>query len=330
MDHKKVLSESINNLTQYIPIIQNPDGSITRLEQVTISIPADPNSSSAVLTKDVTFNTQNNTSIRLYLPRNAHDSSFSKPPTKLPLIVYFHGGGFIICKPGFTYFHNLCYEMASRLGIMIASVDYRLAPEHRLPSAYDDAMDALHWIKSLQDDWLRDFVDLSNCFLMGDSAGGNIAYNAGLRAAAEVDDLVPLMIRGLILHQPFLGGVERTVSELRGVDDRILPLLATDILWDLALPIGCDRDHVYSNPTVDGEILTMCALGMKSVGWRVLVTGCDGDPLIDRQMELAEKLKMNGVDVEIWRRKDGYHGVDFIEPDKVESLFPILKSFIKL
>lgn len=106
---------------------------------------------------------------------------------------------------------------------------------------------------------------------MGTSAGGNVAYHAGLRAAAAADDLAPLKIKGLILHHPFFGGSERTGSELRLVNDPMLPLCACDVMWELVLPIGAERDHEYCNPRVDGgsELIER----VRSYGWRVLVTG---------------------------------------------------------
>ena len=111
---------------------------------------------------------------------------------------------------------------------MIVSVDYRLAPEHRLPAAYYDALEVLHWIKTTQEHWLIQYADLSSCFIMGDSGGGNVAYHAALLAAAQVDDLLPLKIRGLILLKPFFGGVKRTESELRLANQPIVPPSSTD------------------------------------------------------------------------------------------------------
>ncbi|GAY41293.1 hypothetical protein CUMW_058320 [Citrus unshiu] len=69
-------------------------------------------------------------------------------------------------------------------------------------------------------------ADLSSCFLVGDSSGGNIAYHAALRAAAGVDNLAPLKIRGLILYKPFFSGVKRTKSEMRLENDPNFPLAA--------------------------------------------------------------------------------------------------------
>lgn len=77
-------------------------------------------------------------------------------------------------------FQNFCTILAVETKSVIVSVDNRLAPEHRLPEAYDDCVEALHWIKTTQDEWLTKYADLSNCFLMGISAGGNIVYQVGL------------------------------------------------------------------------------------------------------------------------------------------------------
>ncbi|KAF5733391.1 carboxylesterase 1-like [Tripterygium wilfordii] len=68
-------------------------------------------------------------------------------------------------------------------------------------------------------------------------------------------------------------------------------------MWDMSLPIGANRDHEYCNPTVgdDGKKL-WDKVGL--LGWKVLVIGCNGDPLIDRQISLVEMLKGKGVQVE--------------------------------
>lgn len=76
------------------------------------------------------------------------------------------------------------------------SVEYRLAPEHRLPAASDDAIEATHFIKN-SEVWFKEHADYSSCYVMGQSDGGNIAYHAGLRSA-HFDDIEPLKIKGLI------------------------------------------------------------------------------------------------------------------------------------
>ncbi|XWS48367.1 hypothetical protein CRYUN_Cryun13aG0070200 [Craigia yunnanensis] len=309
-----------------LEITLNPDGSLTRNANryPKTSATPDPNQPIHVLSKDITINQSNNTWARIFLPRQALDTSSGA--NKLPLIVYYHAGGFIHCSAASTIFHVFCSNMALELQTIVVSVDYRLAPEHRLPAAYDDAMEALHWIKNTQEEWLKQYADLSTCFLMGSSSGGNMVYHVGLRAAEEGDDLELLKIRGLILHQPFFGGSQKVESESRLVNDPVLPPGVSDLLWELALPTGADRDHEYCNPTAGKGLKLLDKLF--SLGWRVLVTGCDGDPLIDRQIGLVKMMEEKGVKVSSDFRAEGHHAVDFFQPDKAKALFLVLKEFI--
>jgi acetyl esterase/lipase len=115
----------------------------------------------------------------------------------LPVVVYLHGGGFItsIGAASIVY-HGFCSNLASHVQAIVMSVEYRLAPEHRLPAASDDAIEATHFIKNIEV-WFKEYADYSSCYVMGQSDGGNIAYHAGLRSA-HFDDIEPLKIKGLI------------------------------------------------------------------------------------------------------------------------------------
>ncbi|KAL8137604.1 hypothetical protein V2J09_003605 [Rumex salicifolius] len=305
----------------YLQITPNPDGTITRR-----FIP--PTASNSALSKDLPINQQNGTWFRLYLPKFALNNP--EYYNKLPIVVLHHGGGFVLFSAESKLVHDFCELLASTAAVLVASVEYRLAPEHRLPAAYDDAIDALMCIKNFSsaqpdhhDDWISRYGDVSSCFVMGSSAGGNIAYQAGLQAAGL--NLDPLKIRGLILHAPFFGAVDRTDSERRLANDPYLPVAGTDLMWELALPKGADRDHEYSNPLKGGGSGQLERVS--ELGWKVLLTGCTGDPLIDRQVELGKVMEEKGIGVRAHFTEGGYHGVE-MEPTLTLPFIELINKFI--
>ncbi|GKV20313.1 hypothetical protein SLEP1_g30461 [Rubroshorea leprosula] len=177
---------------------------------------------------------------------------------------------------------------------------------------------------------------------MGSSAGGNIAYHAGLRAAEVVDELGPLRIRELILHQPFCGGgAQRRGSESRNLNDPVFPLIIMDKMWDLSLPAGADLDHEYCenenctcilildkycNPTVEGGSKVLGKV--KSEGWRVVVVGCEGDLLVDGQKELVKLMEVKGVEMVGHFAAGGYHGMEVFDVSRAKDMFVIMTGFL--
>ncbi|KAJ4706129.1 Alpha/beta hydrolase-3 [Melia azedarach] len=322
MSNKATPTHSTIDPYKFLQIIPNADGTITRNSSLFIEATLDPNKNTSALSKDVPINQSNNTWVRIFLPRKvALDSSFS---SKLPLIVHFHGGGLVLLSAAASFSNDICSTIAAEIPCVVVSVEYRLAPEHRLPAAYDDATEVLHWMKTTQEEWLQKYADLSCCFLMGDSAGGNIVYHAGMRLAAQVNNLLPLKIRGLILNYPFFGGVKRTESELRMVNDPSSPLCTTDLLWELALPVGADRDHEYCNPIVGGGSKLLEQI--KLVGWKILMAMAKGDILIDRQIEALKMMEQKGLEV-VSHFNEGGHDVSMF-PDDYKALRTVIKSFV--
>ncbi|KAG7535159.1 Alpha/beta hydrolase fold-3 [Arabidopsis thaliana x Arabidopsis arenosa] len=310
----------------YLNIVKNPDGSITRdlTNFPCATATPDPSPENPAVSKDLPVNHSKSTWLRLYLPSSAVTDSISSQ--KLPIVVYYHGGGFILCSVDMQPFHDFCSEMARDLNAIVVSPSYRLAPEHRLPAAYGDGVEALEWIKTSDDEWIKSHADFSNVFLMGTSAGGNLAYNVGLRSADSVSELSPLQIRGLILHHPFFGGEERSGSEIRLVNDQVCPPIVTDVMWDLSLPVGADRDHEYSNPTVGDGSDDLEKIG--GLRWKVMMIGGEDDPMIDRQIDVAKLMKKKGVEV-VEQYTDGdAHGAEIRDPCKRKTLFVSIKNFI--
>lgn len=317
-----------NNPFERLHIIQNPNGTLTRLPQYFPTVPpSTTNSSSVSLSKDVILNSGKNTWVRIFIPRNVSgNGSGSYSGKKLPILVFAHGGGFILHSPASPVFHEFCSNAASQLTALVISVEYRLAPETRLPGLYDDFLEALTWVKNGEDEWLTKYGDFSRCVLMGESAGGNIVYHAGLNASVLMNDLQPLIIKSMILIQPFFGGVKRTESELRLKNDEALPLEINDLLWDLSLPIGATRDHVYCNPFIGGGSKLLDRV--HDLGWRVGVAGCDGDPLFDRIVKFVKLMEKRGVNVKFMFDKGGHHGMYVKDPSKTRELFEFVKDFL--
>ena len=119
--------------------------------------------------------------IRIY--RNAK-------PNNAAMVLYLHGGGFIL--GGLDSHDDVCAELCARTGYEVASVDYRLAPEHLHPAAFDDVMDAFEWAARTYDCPL---------VLCGDSAGGNLC--AAVAHATRGHRKKPA---GQMLIYPGLGG----------------------------------------------------------------------------------------------------------------------------
>jgi len=295
-------------------LIPRPDGTITRILPVVFPTAA---TSTALCYKDSVINHVNRTWARLFLPKSG---------TKLPILVFVHGGGFVNGGGADPVHQSLCAEAAGRLGVLIVSVNYRLAPENRLPAAYDDVLEALTWVRDGKDEWVRQFGDLSRCVIVGESAGGNIVYHVGLRAADRVDDLKPLIIRGLVLIQPFFGGLTRTASELRLQDDPYLPLHLTELMWNLALPVGSNRNHEYCNSRVGGGSGLLDRV--RDLQWRVGVMASDDDPLFDVNVELVKLMERKGVRVtsKIIRGKGVRHGAFITFPPNKNEMFRFVRS----
>ncbi|KAF6160261.1 hypothetical protein GIB67_019030 [Kingdonia uniflora] len=273
-------------------ISMNSDGTITRLMKLpTVPAIGEDNGDlgQSYVSKDMTLNQENGTWFRIYRPTEI--SSNDKNVVKIPVILYFHMGGFFNSHADSMLNNEPCGRFASETPCIVLSLDFRLAPEHRLPAAYNDAVELLYWLKQQTIDpngesWLRGYADFSRCYLMGCSTGGNIAYRIAL--CLPDLDLDPVKIAGIILNQPAFAGEMRTNSELRCADDVWMSLSATDLVWNLALPVGANRDHEYANPMVQGAYTNNIGKLPK-----ILIRVFEGDFLLDRQMELMfAKLKI--------------------------------------
>lgn len=209
---------------------------------------------------------------RLYVPEAAGDGP-------LPLVVYFHGGGWVI---GDLETHDSpCRFLAAHSGAAVLAVDYRLAPEHPFPAAAEDAFAAYAWARANAG---RLGADPARIAVAGDSAGGNLAAVACLAAR---DEGVPGPAMQLLIYPVTDTGRELPSRQL--FREGFL-LTRRDMAYyeDRYLPPGTDR----SDPRV--AVLQAADLGGLPPAY-VAVAGFD--PLRDEGLAYAERLRSAGVPV---------------------------------
>ncbi|BFG42511.1 hypothetical protein CerSpe_287850 [Prunus speciosa] len=144
-------------------------------------------------------------------PDSPHASSSPNSPTrprKLPVLVFIHGGAFVIESPYSPLYHNHAALLTSEANVVVLSVHYRRAPEHPLPVAYEDSWEALQWAaahsnRNGPETWRNDYVDFDRVFVGGDSAGATLTNHVVHRAG--VHRLSGAKIVGMILLHPYFG-----------------------------------------------------------------------------------------------------------------------------
>ncbi|EEC83733.1 hypothetical protein OsI_29586 [Oryza sativa Indica Group] len=249
-----------------------------------------------------------NVSARLYLPR-LDDSAAAK--AKLPVLVYYHGGGFCLGSAFNPTFHAYFNTFAALANALVVSVEYRLAPEHPVPAAYADSWEALAWVAGHaagdgDEAWLVDHADFSRLYLGGESAGSNIAHHMAMRVAEEG---LPhgAKIRGLVMIHPYFLGTNRVASD--DLDPAVRESLGS--LWRVMCPATTGEDDPLINPLVDGAP-ALDALACD----RVLVCIGEGDVLRDRGRAYYDRLTSSGWrgEAEIWQAPEKGHTFHLLEP----------------
>lgn len=291
-------------------------------------IPSVPCTSSTA--RDFVIDKFTNLWVRIYVPSHLGTNN-------LPVIVYFHGGGFCVGSAAWICYHEFLTSLASKASCVIISVNYRLAPESRLPAAYDDGFKAVMWVKqqalseSSEHKWWLSRCNLSSLFISGDSAGANIAYNVTTRLSNEhSSSLKPLRLKGTVLIQPFFGGEARTWSEKYATQppNSALTLSNSDVYWRLSLPLGANRDHPWCNPLANG-VAKLRDLRIPAI----MVCISELDILKDRNLELCNALTSLGKKVETVMYKGVGHAFQVLHNSQLshprtQELVSHIKAFI--
>ncbi|XP_077224467.1 putative carboxylesterase 18 [Tasmannia lanceolata] len=268
-----------------------------------------------VRTYDSTVDPSRNLWFRVFTPTETVNND-------LPVIVFFHGGGFAFLSPDNKAYDAVCRRIARKIPAVIISVNYRLSPENRYPSPYEDGVDVIRYLDNSPDiDGFAPAADLSRCFLAGDSAGGNIAHHVARRIYnTPRSEFREVRVIGLVAIQPFFGGEERTPAELRLVGAPLVSVERTDWLWKAFLPVGSDRDHEAANvsgprsPDISGSDFPATLVFMAGF-----------DPLQDWQKRYFEWLKKSGKEAYLVEYPSTMHAF-YVFPELPESLMLITET----
>jgi len=215
--------------------------------------------------------------MRVYRPREAAGD--------LPAVLHIHGGGFVLGSVDID--HPQAVAMALRLGAVVGSVDYRLAPEHPHPAAVEDCYEALVHLAGL------DGVDRDRIAVHGQSAGGALAAATALLARDR--------------HGPRLCF---QVLEIPVLDDRLTtPSMTTHVatpLWSRPQAEASWR-HYLGDREADQYAAPARATDLTGLPAAYVLT-CELDPLRDEGIDYAARLLAAGVSVELHSFPGAFHG----------------------
>lgn len=211
----------------------------------------------------------------------------------LPLIVYFHGGGWV--GGGLSVVDEPCRALANEAGAIVIAATYRLAPEHPFPAAADDAYATVRWVAQ---NAKRFGADGARIFVAGDSAGGNLAASAALVAR----DRGAPRLAGTILIYPVVEADGDYASARAYAEGYFLHTAATTWFWDQYLGDISDRKNPLACP----------ANGQAEDLPPTLILTAEYDPTRDQAEAYGAKLARAGVDVAVKRLDGLIHGAFFM------------------
>ncbi|MFJ2995259.1 alpha/beta hydrolase [Pandoraea sp. NPDC087047] len=215
----------------------------------------------------------------------------------VPLVVYFHGGGWVV---GDVDTHGTVAALLAQDGdVAVMSVDYRLAPEHPFPTPVDDARDALAWAAEQR---ARLGVSLDRLAVAGDSAGGHLAA----QAAAWFNDRHPGIVGAQLLIYPVVQNRFDTPSYER-----------------LANGVGLTRDEMRwywkeflgdARPNESDVRMNLMAEAPRHPLPNSLVIAAEYDPLHDEAVEYAQFVARSGARAEIIEATGLTHSFARLQP----------------
>jgi acetyl esterase len=219
--------------------------------------------------------------VRLYFP---------DAPAPLPIAIFVHGGGWALGSVALS--DTLCRALCRSSGLLVASVGYRLAPEHPFPDGLNDAYAVLEWLHANANALDADPALIAVC---GDSAGGNLAAALALMT----HDLGGPALALQVLIYPALDPELSSPSFESLADGYGLTRSDMQFFWGLYLKSSQDADDPYASPLRAGSLRGVAP---------ALILTAELDPLVDEGELYGERLRAAGVAARTVRYDGMIHG----------------------
>jgi acetyl esterase/lipase len=235
--------------------------------------------------------------VRLY-----HSVEIS-PQARSPVILYLHGGGFMVGD--LDYEHPRCLEMCRETAATVVAVDYRLAPEHRYPAALDDCDTAIEWLMTIGPSRR---LDPTKFAIVGCSAGGCLAAAALLRRRDRAAQLPGFQL----LIYPVLDDRMNTVSMQTANATPVWDRTNTEIMWEsyLGAQVPSPMAPPYAAPARAADVSRLPP---------TYIVTAEHDPLRDEGIEFARRLLLAGVATELHQFPGTFHGFDTLISSSISN-----------
>ncbi len=214
----------------------------------------------------------------------------ASPRGPLPVLLYFHGGGWVF--GGAEAFDGLARSLASASGALVLTPEFRLAPEHPFPASLQDCIKAAAWVEAHAEEFGADGTRIA---VAGDSSGGNLASAVTLRAREAGRPHIEFQL----LMYPALDPSLSTASYEENADDPFLSKAEMTWYWDRYLGPHGDRADPYACP--------LNAPDLRGLPPAYIITA-GHDVLRDEGEAYALRLREAGVPVTVARYDDMVHG----------------------
>ncbi|CAN8256344.1 unnamed protein product [Cochlearia groenlandica] len=371
---KLLLKHRLQNLISISSdVSSDPFGISTRSDESLSA--ANPSFTDGVATKDIHIDPMTSLTVRIFLPESAlspseprSDRRNSHAPTdhnesrrngynnenlepyggyapslkrnsrKLPVMLQFHGGGWVSGSSDSAANDFFCRRIAKVCDVIVLAVGYRLAPENRYPAAFEDGVKVMYWLRkqanladcckslgnrrvngvelknvqghivdafgaSMVEPWLAAHADPSRCVLLGVSCGGNIADYVARKAVEAGKLLEPVKVVAQVLMYPFFIGNNPTQSEIKLANSYFYDKPVSVLSWKLFLPEKeFDFDHPAANPLAHNRSGPPLKLMPPT-----LTVVAEHDWMRDRAIAYAEELRKVNVDSPVLEYKDAVH-----------------------